>query len=150
MWKCSGVADWNFMRPGIMHLRKSLWWALMCQWIRHCCMKSVEFIKSDFRRNQSVELEFSAVDISSCYAVPFSVSCSVFTFILSGNWRPVISLSVYFCASLLSLCGLERYVSNSNPVLGSSCPLQAQCQQLDFDVKPQFIPLSLWTPMLSS
>lgn len=144
------VADWNFMRTGIMHLLKvsgEPWCVNEQDNFGVFKRKSVEFVKRDFVKNQTVELGLFVVDIAYCWILTFSFSSSVFTTIIffqvtGGQWSCCLFIFVSVHA--------WEFVSTSNPALGSLCPLQAQCQQLDFDVKPQFIRLSLWTPMLST
>lgn len=90
--------DWNNAPSG------SLWWALMCKWVRHFwCLsqKNVQFMSCGFIKNLSLALKLFMADISSSFILSFSSSLST-TFILSGSSWTACSLSVYFCLCVLS------------------------------------------------
>lgn len=122
---------------------ENLWWALMCKWVRHfLCLiqENAQLMRSGFTKKSELGIEIiHGWHFLFIHSVIFKFSPNNLNFIRWTANRLCVFFWVHACL----------YVS-SNPALGSFCPLQAQCQQPDFDVKPQFIRLSPWTPLLST
>lgn len=136
--------DWNNAAS------ESLSWALMCKWVWHFwCLsqKNVQFMRGGFIKKMELGIEIihyswlTFPPASFCYFQALSLQPSFYQ-VTHGQYSHCLFISVSVRAYV--------YVSTSNPALSSFCPLQAQCQQPDFEVKPQFIRLSLRTPLLST
>lgn len=134
--------DWNNAAS------ESLSWALMCKWVWHFwCLsqKNVQFMRSGFIKKMELGIEIiHGWHFLQLQFVIFKLSLYNLHFyqVTHGQCSHCLFISVSVRAYV--------YVSTSNPALSSFCPLQAQCQQPDFEVKPQFIRLSLRTPLLST
>ena len=146
---CS-VADWNFMRIGIMHL----WKVSSEPW---CVNEFDTFLVSSSGKTSNLcgvapkkkKKKWAWNCNYSQMTFPPVSSCRFWS---SLSWQPSLyQVTCGQCSHCLFIsvpASVRSFVhlSTSNPASGSFCPLQAQCQQPDFDVKPQFIRLSLRTP----
>ena len=129
---------------------EGLQWALMCKWVRHFfgvfVRKNVQFMWSGSKKKKK---KWAWNCNYSQMTFPPVSSCRFWS---SLSWQPSLyQVTCGQCSHCLFIsvpASVRSFVhlSTSNPASGSFCPLQAQCQQPDFDVKPQFIRLSLRTP----
>lgn len=134
--------DWN----------NTPWWALMCKWVRHFwCLsqKNVQFMRTGFIKKKKKKIRAWKWNYSRLTFPPV-LFCHFQALSLQPSFYQVTRGQCSHCLFISVSVRAYVYLSTSNPALGSFCPLQAQCQQPDFDVKPQFIRLSLRTPPLST
>lgn len=150
MWKMYWVADWNFLRIGIMHLLKvsgEPW-----------CVNELDSFGVLFRKMSNLCEVASWKKIGawnwnySWLTFPLVSFCHFGALSLQRSFYQVTRGQCSHCLFISVSASVRAfvYLPTSNPASGCFCPLQAQCQQPDFDVKPQFICLSLRTPLLST
>lgn len=125
-------SDWNSMRIGLMQHRKSLWWTSMHKWVWHFCQKTKKTLILWKVAPRKIRLGLKLFMAHHGSFIYHTTSQPLFHQVIHRQCPHCLFIFVY--------------ASTSNPALSSFSPPTGSMSAVRFDVEPQFIRLSLWTP----